>query len=484
MEWRPYRRRSIGSPDRRRPIQIWIRHRYRVREGPEGAVRRHRPLHLGQEERAGMDARMAPGGLSPLADDEEPTWARVNYPKIDYQDLYYYAAPKPNEAARSRSTRSIPRSSKTYEKLGIPLREAEVLAGVEGARKANRRGRRGVRFGLGRDHLPEGAEGGRRHLPADLRGGPRISRAGAEVSRHGRAAADNYFATLNCAVFSDGTFVYIPQGVRCPMELSTYFRINARNTGQFERTLIIADKGATSPISRAAPRRSATRTSCTPRWSSWSRSTMPRSNIRPCRTGIPAMPRARAASTISSPSAATARARTRRCPGPRSRPARRSPGNIRAASCAARIRVGEFYSIAVTNNHQQADTGTKMIHLGKNTTLGSSRKGIAAGSLAEHLSRPRPRPPQATGARNFTQCDSLLIGDKCGAHTVPYIEVKNSSAQFEHEATTSKISDDQLFYCVQRGLEPGGGGRPDRQRLRARTCCSSCRWNSRSRRRS
>ena len=246
---------------------------------------------------------------------------------------------------------------------------------------------------------------------------------------------------------------YIPKGVRCPMELSTYFRINARNTGQFERTLIIADEGShVSAIWKAAPRRSATRTSCMPPWSNWWRWTMRRSNIPRCRTGIPATPNGKggiynfvtkrgacrgARSKISWTQVETGSAITWKYP-----------------SCVlhGEDSVGEFYSVAVTNNHQQADTGTKMIHIGKGSRSTIISKGISAGHSNNTYRGLVRILPTASGARNFTQCDSLLIGDQCGAHTVPYIESRNPTAKVEHEATTSKIADDQLFYCRQRGL--------------------------------
>ena len=264
--------------------------------------------------------------------------------------------------------------------------------------------------------------------------------------------SDNFYASLNAAVFSDGSFVYVPEGVRCPMELSTYFRINEKNTGQFERTLIIAEKALTSAIWKAARRRCATRTSCMRRSSNWWRWTMPRSNIRPFRTGIRATSTARAGSTTSSPSAATAAERNSKISWTQVETG--SAITWKYPSCILRgdNSRGEFYSIAVSNGYQQVDSGTKMIHLGRNTSSRIISKGIAAGFSQNTYRGLVSAHRKATGARNFTNCDSLLIGDKCGAHTVPYIEAKNSSAHFEHEATTSKISEDKLFYCRQRGL--------------------------------
>ena len=297
--------------------------------------------------------------------------------------------------------------------------------------------------------------------------------------------SDNYFACLNAAVFSDGSFVYVPPGVRCPMELSTYFRINA---AQFRPVRAHPDHRRQGRLRlatwRAAPRRCATRTSCTPPWSSWSRWTTPRSNIPRSRTGIRATPRpARAASTTSSPSAPTAAATA-----PRSRWTQVETGSAitwKYPSCILRGESsrGEFYSIAITNGRQQADTGTKMIHLGANTRSRIISKGITAGHSHNTYRGLVSAHPEAKGARNFTQCDCLLIGKHCAAHTVPYIEARNGQAEFEHEATTTRLSEDQLFYCRSAG---------SRRRRRppcwstasSRTCCRNCRWSSPSRRRS
>ncbi len=236
---------------------------------------------------------------------------------------------------------------------------------------------------------------------------------------------DNFFAALNSAVFTDGSFVYIPKGVRCPMELSTYFRINARNTGQFERTLIIAEPAATSPTWKAAPRRCATRTSCTPRWSSWWRWTRRRSSTPRCRTGIPATRKAAAASTISSPSAAPAAGSESKISWTQVETGSAITWKYPSCMLHGDGSVGEFYSVAVTNNRQQADTGTKMIHIGKNTTSTIVSKGISAGHSNNTYRGLVRMLPRRSGARNYTQCDSLLIGDQCGAHTVPYIESRN-----------------------------------------------------------
>ena len=253
-------------------------------------------------------------------------------------------------------------------------------------------------------------------------------------------------------MFSDGSFVYVPKGVRCPMELSTYFRINAAGTGQFERTLIIADEGAYVSYLEGctAPMRDENQLHAAVvelvRW------TRPRSSIRPSRTGTPATRTARAASTISSPSAAPAAAGKSKISWTQVETGSAITWKYPSCVLQGDDSVGEFYSVAVTNNRQQADTGTKMIHIGKNTRSRIVAKGIAAGRSDSTYRGLVRMLKSADGARNHTQCDSLLIGDRCGAHTVPYIEVKNRSAKCEHEATTSKISDDQLFYCRSRGI--------------------------------
>ena len=382
----------------------------------------------------------------------EPTWARVDYPKIDYQNAYYYSAPKKNALASLDEV--DPEILETYEKLGIPLREQEMLAGVvrpEGERRVavdavfdsvsvattfkEELKRAGVIFMPMSEAIREHPELVKKYLGSVV------------------PVTDNFFATLNSAVFSDGSFVYVPPGVRCPMELSTYFRINEHNTGQFERTLIIADKGAyVSAISKAAPRRCATRTSCTPPWSNWSRIDDAEIKYSTVQNWYPGDADGKggifnfvtkrgdcrgARSKISWTQVETGSAITWKYP-----------------SCILRgdNSRGEFYSIAISNGRQQVDSGTKMLHLGKNTTSRIISKGIAAGKSNNTYRGLVTAHRKATNARNFTNCDSLLIGDQCGAHTVPYIEAKNSSAMFEHEATTSKISEDMLFYCRQRGM--------------------------------
>ncbi|EGP07424.1 Fe-S cluster assembly protein SufB [Afipia clevelandensis] len=382
---------------------------------------------------------------------EEPTWARVDYPKIDYQDLYYYSAPK--KKALASLDEVDPEILKTYEKLGIPLREQEMLAGV-----VRPEGERRVAVDAVFDSVSvattfqaELKKAGVIFMPISeaIREHPELVKKylGTVVP-----TSDNYFATLNSAVFSDGSFVYVPEGVRCPMELSTYFRINERNTGQFERTLIIADKGAyvsylegcTAPQRDENQLHAAVVELVTLDDAEIKYSTV--QNWYPGNSegkgGIYNFVTKRGDcrgknSKISWTQVETGSAITWKYP-----------------SCILRgdNSQGEFYSIAISNGFQQVDSGTKMIHLGKNTSSRIISKGIAAGKSQNTYRGLVTAHRKATGARNFTACDSLLIGDKCGAHTVPYIEAKNSSAHFEHEATTSKISEDMLFYCVQRGL--------------------------------
>ena len=382
---------------------------------------------------------------------EEPTWARVDYPKIDYQDLYYYSAPK--KKALASLDEVDPEILKTYEKLGIPLREQEMLAGV-----VRPEGERRVAVDAVFDSVSVATT-----FQAELKAAGVIFMPISEAIREHPdlvkkylgtvvPTSDNYFATLNSAVFSDGSFVYVPPGVKCPMELSTYFRINERNTGQFERTLIIADKGAyvsylegcTAPQRDENQLHAAVVELVTHDDAEIKYSTV--QNWYPGNSegkgGIYNFVTKRGDcrgknSKISWTQGETGSAITWKYP-----------------SCILRgdNSRGEFYSIAISNGYQQVDSGTKMIHLGKNTPSRIISKGIAAGVSQNTYRGLVTAHRKATGARNFTACDSLLIGDKCGAHTVPYIEAKNSSALFEHEATTSKISEDMLFYCVQRGL--------------------------------
>src|SRR6201998_3021945 len=381
----------------------------------------------------------------------EPGWARVHYPKIDYQDLYYYSAPK--KKALASLDEVDPEILKTYEKLGSPLREQEMLAGV-----VRPEGERRIAVDAVFDSVSvattfqkELKQAGVIFMPIseEIREHPELVKKylGTVVP-----TSDNFFATLNSAVFSDGSFVYVPPGVRCPMELSTYFRINERNTGQLERTLIIADRasyvsyleGCTAPMSDE-------------------------NQLHAAVVELVALDDAEIKySTIQNwyPGDANGKGGvynfvTKRgdCRGKHSKISwtQLETGSAitwKYPSCILRgdNSRGEFYSIAISNGHQQVDSGTKMLHLGKNTTSRIISKGIAAGRSNNTYRGLVTAHRKATGARNFTACDSLLIGDKWGAHTAPYIEGKNSSSTFEHEATTSKISEDVLFYCVQRGL--------------------------------
>jgi len=380
---------------------------------------------------------------------KEPDWARVSYPKFDYNDIYYYAAPKMNEAPKSLDEVD-PAILQAYEKLGIPLREQEILAGVE---PKNRVAVDAVfdSVSVATTFKKELAEAGVIFcsISEAIREHPELVKKylGTVVP-----VTDNYFATLNSAVFTDGSFVYIPPGVRCPMELSTYFRINEKNTGQFERTLIIADKGSyvsylegcTAPQRDENQLHAAVVELVTHDEAEIKYSTV--QNWYPGdadgKGGIYNFVTKRGDcrgknSIITWTQVETGSAITWKYP-----------------SCILRGdgSRGEFYSIAVSNGMQQVDSGTKMIHLGKNTTSRIISKGISAGRSQNTYRGLVSAHRKATGARNFTNCDSLLIGDKCGAHTVPYIESKTATAVFEHEATTSKISEDQLFYVMQRGL--------------------------------
>ncbi len=383
-------------------------------------------------------------------DMEEPDWAKLGYPKIDYQDAYYYAEPKEKPKLDSLDDLD-PEIKRVYDKLGIPIAEQEVLAGVEGARK--------VAVDAVFDSVSVATT-----FRAELEKAGVIFRSISEALKEypdlvkqwlGKVVPqrDNYFACLNAAVFSDGTFVYIPEGVRCPMELSTYFRINAENTGQFERTLIVAEKGSYVSYLEGctAPMRD-------------------ENQLHAAVVELIAMEDAEIKySTVQNWYPGDAEGKggiynfvTKRglCQGARSKISwtqveTGSAVTWKYPSCVlnGEDSVGEFYSVAVTNNYQQADTGTKMIHNAKGTRSTIISKGISAGH-SDNTYRGLVRVgAQADNVRNFTQCDSLLLGDQSGAHTVPYIEVKNPTAQIEHEATTSKISDDQMFYAQQRGLD-------------------------------
>ena len=382
----------------------------------------------------------------------EPQWARVDYGPIDYQDLYYYSAPK--RKALASLDEVDPEILKTYARLGIPLREQEMLAGVEHEDGARSRVAVDAVFdsvSVATTFQKELAKAGVLFMPISeaLQKQPELVKKylGTVVP-----ISDNFFATLNSAVFSDGSFVYVPEGVRCPMELSTYFRINEKNTGQFERTLIIADKGSYVSYLEGctAPMRD-------------------ENQLHAAVVELIAHDDAEIKySTIQNWYPGDAQGRggifnfvTKRgdCRGKNSKISwtqveTGSAITWKYPSCILRgdNSRGEFYSIAISNGHQQVDSGTKMIHLGKNTTSRIISKGIAAGHSNNTYRGLVSAHRRATGARNFTNCDSLLIGHHCGAHTVPYIEAKNSSCVFEHEATTSKISEDILFYCRQRGL--------------------------------
>ena len=384
---------------------------------------------------------------------EEPDWAMVHHEKIDYQALHYYAAPKKKAGPKSLDEVD-PELLKTYAKLGIPLKEQAYLAGVEPAE--------GERPQVAVDAVFDSVSVATTFRDTLAKSGVIFCPISEAVHEHPELvrkylgsvvpASDNYFAALNSAVFTDGSFVFIPKGVRCPMELSTYFRINARNTGQFERTLIVVEdggyvsylEGCTAPqrdenqlhaavVELVAMEDATIKYSTVQNW--YPGDADGKGGIYNFVTKRGACRGAR--SKISWTQVETGSAVTWKYP-----------------SCILQGdgAVGEFYSVAVTTNHQQADTGTKMIHIGRNTSSTIISKGISAGR-SNNTYRGLVRVlAKAEGARNFTQCDSLLIGDQCGAHTVPYIESRNPTAKLEHEATTSKISDDQLFYCRSRGL--------------------------------
>ncbi len=375
---------------------------------------------------------------------KEPAWQNVHYTPIDYQAIIYYSAPKLKGNGPASLDEVDPELLKTYEKLGIPLKEQEVLAGVavdavfDSVSVATtfkaKLAEQGILFCSFSEAVEQYPDLIRKYLGSVV------------------PYSDNFFAALNSAVFSDGSFCYVPKGVRCPMELSTYFRINAENTGQFERTLIIADEssyvsyleGCTAPmrdtnqlhaavVELVALDNAQIKYSTVQNWYPGDKNG---------KGGIYnfVTKRGKCAgvnSKISWTQVETGSAITWKYPG-----------------CVLQgdNSVGEFYSVALTNNYQQADTGTKMIHIGKNTRSTIISKGISAGHGQNTYRGLVKMLPGAAGARNYSQCDSLLLGDQCGAHTFPYLEVKNSSAQVEHEASTSKIGEDQLFYCQQRGL--------------------------------
>ncbi|MDO5386518.1 MAG: Fe-S cluster assembly protein SufB [Pseudomonadota bacterium] len=375
---------------------------------------------------------------------EEPSWAKLTYDKIDYQDLCYYSAPRQKAAPKSLDEVN-PELLDTYAKLGIPLKEQEVLAGVVAVDAVfdsvsvattyrAKLAEKGVIFCSISEAVKEHPDLVRKYLGSVV------------------PYTDNFFGCLNSAVFTDGSFVYIPKGVRCPMELSTYFRINAKNTGQFERTLIIADEdsyvsyleGCTAPqrdenqlhaaiVEIVILKNAEVKYSTVQNWYP---------GDKDGKGGVYNFVTKRAAcrgenAKVSWTQVETGSAVTWKYP-----------------SCILQgdNSVGEFYSVAITNNRQQADTGTKMIHIGKNTSSKIISKGISAGFSNQTYRGLVKVSPGAKNARNYSQCDSLLIGNTCGSHTVPYIENRNKTARIEHEATTSKISDEQLFYCLQRGI--------------------------------
>jgi len=375
---------------------------------------------------------------------KEPTWANVHYPAIDYNDIIYYSSPKSKKDGPKSLDEVDPELLKTYEKLGIPLAERAILAGVAvdavfdsvsvaTTFKEKLKGL-GIIFGSFSEAVQEHPDLVRQYLGSVV------------------PTSDNFFAALNSAVFSDGSFCYVPKGVRCPMELSTYFRINAKDTGQFERTLIVADEGAfvsylegcTAPmrdtnqlhaavVELVALDNAQIKYSTVQNWYP---------GDKDGKGGIYNFVTKRGAcrgvnSKISWTQVETGSAITWKYP-----------------SCLliGDNSVGEFYSVALANNWQQADTGTKMIHIGKNTTSTIVSKGISAGHGQNTYRGGVKMLKSAAGARNYSQCDSLLLGDQCGAHTFPYLEVKNTSSQVEHEASTSKIGEDQIFYCRQRGI--------------------------------
>jgi Fe-S cluster assembly protein SufB len=375
---------------------------------------------------------------------KEPTWANVHYPPIDYQNIIYYSAPKTNKDGPKSLDEVDPQLLATYEKLGIPLRERELLAGVAvdavfdsvsvATTFREKLSELGIIFCSFSEAVQNHPELVQKYLGTVV------------------PASDNFFAALNAAVFSDGSFCYIPKGVRSPMELSTYFRINAKNTGQFERTLIIADEGAYVSYLEGctAPMRDTNQLhAAVVELIALDNATVKYSTVqnwypgdKEGKGGIYNFVTKRGKclgvnSKISWTQVETGSAITWKYPG---------------CLLIGENSIGEFYSVALTNNYQQADTGTKMIHIGKNTRSTIVSKGISAGHGQNTYRGAVKILKGATGARNYSQCDSMLLGDKCGAHTFPYLEVKNTSSSVEHEASTSKIGEDQIFYCRQRGI--------------------------------
>ncbi|NKD54128.1 MULTISPECIES: Fe-S cluster assembly protein SufB [unclassified Haematospirillum] len=376
---------------------------------------------------------------------EEPDWANLNYPTPDFQDAYYYAAPRQKVGPASLDEVD-PELLKTYEKLGIPLKEQEVLAGVavdavfDSVSVATTYKKRLEDMGVIFCSISEAVQ----RFPDLVR-----QYLGSVVP-----VADNFYACLNSAVFTDGSFVYIPKGLRCPMELSTYFRINEKNTGQFERTLIIADEGAYVSYLEGctAPQRDENQLhAAVVELVILDDAEIKYSTVQNWYPGD-----AEGRGGIYNFVTKRAACRGRNAKVMWTQVETGSAVTWKYPSCILQgdNSSGEFYSVAITNNFQQADTGTKMIHIGRNTTSKIIAKGIAAGKSDQTYRGLVRIMPGAEGARNFTQCDSLLIGDQCGAHTIPYIENRNPSARTEHEATASRISEEQMFYCLQRGLNP------------------------------
>jgi len=373
---------------------------------------------------------------------KEPHWSNVRYPAIDYQGISYYSAPRTAKPLGSLDELD-PKIRETYDKLGIPLQEQKLLAGVAvdavfdsvsvGTTYKAELQKHGVIFCSFGEAVQEHPELVKRYLGSVV------------------PYSDNFFAALNSAVFSDGSFVYVPRGVRCPMELSTYFRINAADTGQFERTLIVADDGAYVSYLEGctAPKRSTNQLhAAVVELVALDRATVKYSTVQNWYAGdehgvggiynfVTKRGKAFTGSKISWTQVETGSAITWKYP---------------SVILQGDNSTGEFYSVAVVNNHQQADTGTKMIHIGRNTKSNIVSKGISAGHGNNSYRGQVKVLPKAEGARNYTQCDSMLIGNRCGAHTFPYIEVQNNTAIVEHEASTSKIGEDQIFYCKQRGL--------------------------------
>ncbi|MBU2360871.1 MAG: Fe-S cluster assembly protein SufB [Alphaproteobacteria bacterium] len=389
---------------------------------------------------------------------EVPNWAMLKLADIDFQDLYYYARPKSMEVKPKSLDEVDPKLLETYKKLRIPLKEQAILAGVEGAEAPPAEGRK-----VAVDAVFDSVSVGTTFQKELAKAGVIFCSISEAIREHPELVkkylgtvvppSDNFYATLNSAVFSDGSFVYIPPGVRCPMELSTYFRINAENTGQFERTLIIADKGSYVSYLEGC--------------------TAPKRDVAQLHAAVVEIIVEEDAevkySTVQNWYPGDAEGRggiynfvTKRadCRGDRAKVMwtqveTGSAVTWKYPSCILRGNdsQGEFYSIAIANNMQQADTGTKMIHLGKRTKSRIVSKGISAGKAQNTYRGLVSMHPKAKESRNYTQCDSLLIGSDCGAHTVPYIEVKNNSSRVEHEATTSKVDDEQLFYCRSRGMD-------------------------------